>query len=29
MPTYDYKCQDCGGEFQDFHAIADPAPECG
>ena len=29
MPTYDYRCQDCGSEFQAFHGIADPAPDCG
>lgn len=29
MPTYDYRCQDCDTEFQAFHGMTEPAPECG
>lgn len=28
MPTYDYRCLDCGTEYQAFHGIADPVPSC-
>lgn len=32
MPTYDYRCQACGHEFEDFHSISQPAlrkcPKC-
>jgi putative FmdB family regulatory protein len=33
MPTYDYKCRDCGHQFEEFQSItAEPlsdCPECG
>ena len=33
MPTYDYRCQACGHEFEEFHPISQPAlrkcPKCG
>ena len=33
MPTYEYKCQDCGEKFEEFQNITDPpvtrCPECG
>jgi len=33
MPTYDYKCQDCGNTFEHFQAMSDDplkvCPECG
>jgi len=29
MPIYDYKCRDCGNEFDELAAIGDPPPkEC-
>ena len=32
MPTYDYRCEDCGHQFAKYHSIkADPikiCPEC-
>ncbi|MDF7798509.1 zinc ribbon domain-containing protein [Pontiellaceae bacterium B1224] len=29
MPTYDYKCKDCGHHFEAFHSMsADPLTEC-
>ncbi len=32
MPTYEYKCSDCGHEFEEFQAISDPpitiCPSC-
>lgn len=32
MPTYQYKCDDCNYEFEEFQKISDPAieicPEC-
>lgn len=24
MPTYDYHCEACGREFEEFHKISDP-----
>ncbi|UCD63953.1 MAG: zinc ribbon domain-containing protein [Candidatus Zixiibacteriota bacterium] len=24
MPTYEYRCTDCGREFEEFQAISDP-----
>ncbi|RJP26666.1 MAG: hypothetical protein C4536_15405 [Actinobacteria bacterium] len=32
MPTYDYKCTDCDGEFETTHGVDDTVescPECG
>lgn len=33
MPTYDYRCEDCGHIFEAFHGIKDDplstCPECG
>lgn len=33
MPTYDYKCSDCGIEFEKFQSINSPkltkCPDCG
>jgi putative FmdB family regulatory protein len=33
MPTYEYKCRDCGEKFDEFQKINDPAltrcPSCG
>jgi len=33
MPTYEYKCQDCGEKFEEFQNITDPpltkCPACG
>ena len=33
MPTYQYKCHDCGHLFEEFQSITEPAltvcPECG
>jgi putative FmdB family regulatory protein len=33
MPTYEYKCNNCGHKFEKFHSITSPAirkcPECG
>lgn len=33
MPTYDYRCDECGHEFELFQLISDPVkrrcPECG
>jgi len=33
MPTYDYRCQSCGHEFEKFQSITAPAvrkcPRCG
>nr|MBN2278905.1 zinc ribbon domain-containing protein [candidate division Zixibacteria bacterium] len=33
MPTYQYKCTECGHEFEEFQAITDDpvtvCPECG
>ena len=32
MPTYDYKCSNCGHEFEEFQKMTDPViticPEC-
>lgn len=32
MPTYDYKCSNCGNEFEEFQRMSDPVlttcPEC-
>lgn len=32
MPTYEYRCGDCGHEFEEFQAISDPpitiCPSC-
>lgn len=29
MPTYDYKCNDCGHHFEAFHSMStDPLTEC-
>lgn len=29
MPTYDYKCEECGYQFEKFHSItADPIKQC-
>lgn len=29
MPTYDYKCNDCGHRFEEFQSIvADPVEKC-
>ena len=32
MPTYEYRCQDCGYEFEEFQPISDPpilvCPSC-
>ena len=29
MPTYEYKCKDCGFKFEEFQSIADaPLEEC-
>lgn len=27
MPLYDYRCQDCGHEFEVLQAVNDPAPD--
>jgi putative FmdB family regulatory protein len=33
MPTYEYKCRDCGDKFDEFQKITDPpltkCPACG
>ncbi|HET6250593.1 MAG TPA: FmdB family zinc ribbon protein [Tepidisphaeraceae bacterium] len=33
MPTYEYKCNNCGYKFEKFHSITSPAirkcPQCG
>jgi putative FmdB family regulatory protein len=33
MPTYEYRCEACGHEFEKFQSITDPAvrkcPQCG
>lgn len=33
MPTYEYKCRDCGDKFDEFQKITDPpltrCPSCG
>ena len=33
MPTYEYKCENCGNEFEEFQSITAEAkatcPECG
>ena len=33
MPTYEYRCAECGHEFEEFQAISDPpitiCPSCG
>lgn len=33
MPTYEYRCSECGNEFEEFQAISDPpitiCPACG
>jgi len=33
MPTYEYKCRDCGEKFDEFQKITDPpltrCPSCG
>ena len=33
MPTYDYRCDDCGHFFEEFQSMKDPklrkCPECG
>jgi len=32
MPTYDYRCKNCGHEFEEFQSMSDPelrkCPEC-
>lgn len=28
MPTYVYKCQACGKEFDQFQRMSDPEPPC-
>ena len=29
MPTYDYKCEDCGHEFEKFHSMSsEPIKDC-
>lgn len=28
MPTYDYECESCGSQFEAFHGLNDPAPQC-
>lgn len=28
MPTYDYRCQDCGYEFQETHGFDEGAVDC-
>jgi putative FmdB family regulatory protein len=28
MPTYDYRCRDCGTEFESFQRIGARAPAC-
>ncbi|HEU0016216.1 MAG TPA: zinc ribbon domain-containing protein [Longimicrobium sp.] len=33
MPTYEYRCPECGNEFEKFQSMSDepvaPCPECG
>lgn len=33
MPTYEYRCSDCGHEFEEFQLMTEPpldkCPECG
>ena len=32
MPTYEYKCDNCGHSFEEFHSVNDnveSCPECG
>ncbi len=28
MPTYDYKCPECGKRFEDYLPMSDPETEC-
>lgn len=28
MPIYEYRCPDCGHEFEKLQKISDPTPEC-
>lgn len=28
MPHYDYRCLDCGHEWEDFHAVDETARDC-
>jgi len=28
MPVYEYKCSNCGHEFEAEHSMRDPAPTC-
>ncbi|MDQ7023961.1 MAG: zinc ribbon domain-containing protein [Anaerolineae bacterium] len=28
MPMYDYRCQECGHQFTEIHAINDLQPDC-
>ena len=29
MPTYDYECNDCGCEFEQFHRFSEDPSPCG
>jgi len=28
MPTYHYRCTDCGADFEEWQKITDPCPKC-
>lgn len=28
MPTYDYKCEKCGGAVEQYHGIDEHGPSC-
>lgn len=28
MPIYEYRCPECGAEFEKMQKVDDPAPEC-